>query len=104
MPRFLNQPASEAPPQPQDWRSLRRLLPFLWPTGDRALKARLVISIGLLVLTALLNALVPILFARAVDRLGAPPTAVLTAPVLLLLSYGLLQWLAKVFNELRWAL
>ncbi|HEV7370531.1 ABC transporter ATP-binding protein/permease [Arenibaculum sp.] len=95
------------PSRPQDLKALRLVLPFLWPKDDRALRLRLGAAVGLLGLTALLNALVPLLFARAVDQLsgGAPAGfGPMTLPVALLLAFGLLQWLAKIGNEMRWAL
>ena len=58
---------------------------------------------ALLALTALINAVVPLLFARAVDAL-TPGTAVVAAPAALVLAYVTVQWLAKVLSEARWAL
>jgi ATP-binding cassette subfamily B protein len=73
------------------------------------LRVRLVASVAMLALTALLNALAPILFARAVDWLSAPGAVpgggqAGTAAIALLLAYGATLWLSKVGNELRWAL
>jgi hypothetical protein len=87
-----------------DRRAVGRLLGLVWPGDDRGLRRRLVLTVGLLVGAALLNALVPLLFARAVDRFVAAPDAVLAVPVGLLLAYVLLGWGAKLMNELRWAL
>jgi ATP-binding cassette subfamily B protein len=105
MPRILNERPSDAPALPSvDARIFRLMLPFLWPRDDRGLRVRLVLSMALLCLTAVLNAVVPILFAQAVDRISAPGQAAIAVPVALLLAYGAMQWLAKVFNELRWAM
>ena len=105
MPRILNERPSDAPALPSiDARIFRLMLPFLWPRDDRGLRVRLVVSMTLLCLTAVLNAVVPILFAHAVDRISAPGQAAIAVPVALLLAYGAMQWLAKVFNELRWAM
>jgi ATP-binding cassette subfamily B protein len=59
--------------------------------------------VGLLAGAALLNALVPLLFAQAVDELALGP-AVVALPLAVLLAYVALGWLAKVLNELRWFL
>ncbi|MGF7207685.1 ATP-binding cassette subfamily B protein [Skermanella aerolata] len=105
MPRILNERPSDAPALPSvDARIFRLMLPFLWPRDDRGLRVRLVLSMVLLCLTAVLNAVVPILFAHAVDRISTPGQAAIAVPVALLLAYGAMQWLAKVFNELRWAM
>jgi ATP-binding cassette subfamily B protein len=85
-----------------DRRIMRRLQQIAWPSDDPAFRRRLGLTMLLLVIAALLNAAVPLLFARAVDRLAIP--AALTVPVALLIAYVGLSWLSKVFNELRWAL
>ncbi len=87
-----------------DRRAVGRLLGLVWPGDDPAIRRRLVLTVGLLVGAAGLNALVPLLFARAVDRFVEAPDAVLAVPVGLLLAYVLLGWGAKLMNELRWAL
>jgi ATP-binding cassette, subfamily B, heavy metal transporter len=87
-----------------DRRAARRLKALVWPTDDPGLKRRLMVTIGLLLGAALLNALVPLLFARAVDRFVAAPSGVVAVPAGLLLAYVLLGWGGKLMNELRWAL
>ncbi len=87
-----------------DVKAFKLLLPFLWPRDDMRLRARLVISVCLLGMTALLNALVPILFATAVDSFTQPQASMLAAPLFLLLAYGVMQWLSKATGEMRWAL
>ena len=102
------QPAAPAPSRAQDLKALRLVFPFLWPKDDPGLRVRLVASIALLGLIAALNAVVPILFARAVDELTAPPEAMADAlvavPLALLLAYGAVHWLSRTANEFRWAL
>ncbi|MEK9644227.1 MAG: ABC transporter ATP-binding protein/permease [Alphaproteobacteria bacterium] len=88
-----------------DLKAMRAVLPYLWPEGDTGMRARVVLSVGILLLTALLNALLPVLFSRAIDALTPSGTsALLVAPVALLLSWGLVFWLARSLNELRWIL
>ena len=83
--------------------ALRRVLRIFWGEAEPPLRRRIVGTVALLALTALLNALVPLLFARAIDAL-APGAALLVAPAALVLAYVVAQWLAKVLSELRWAL
>jgi ATP-binding cassette, subfamily B, heavy metal transporter len=83
--------------------ALRRILRIFWGEAEPALRRRIVGTVALLALTALVNALVPLLFARAIDSL-APGAALLAAPAGLVLAYVVVQWLAKVLSELRWAL
>ena len=88
----------------QDVQTLRLMLPFLWPRDDLGLRVRLVLSISLLLGTAGLNGMAPLLFALAVDRFVPVETLVLTLPLLLLLSYGAVHSLGKALSEWRWAL
>jgi ABC-type transport system involved in Fe-S cluster assembly fused permease/ATPase subunit len=88
-----------------DLRAIRAVLPYLWPRDDRAMRARVVLSVAVLILTAALNGLVPLLFSRAVDELTPQGTSpVVAAPVALLLAYGVVHWSSRALNELRWIL
>ena len=87
-----------------DIKAIRLLLPFLWPRDDRDLRMRLVGSIATLLAIAGLNAVVPMLFAQAVDRLKTPGGTVAAGVLGLLFAYGFMHWLARALNEMRWAL
>ncbi len=86
-------------------RSLRQLLPYLWPKDRRDLRVRVLIAAGLLVLAKLANVYVPILLRNAVDALeSTPENLVVALPLGLLLAYGLARVAALAFGELRDAL
>ena len=87
-----------------DRRAVRRLVALVWPADDPAIRRRLVVTVALLVGAALLNALVPLLFARAVDHFAVADSALVAVPIGLLAAYVLLGWGGKLMNELRWAL
>lgn len=81
------------------------MLPYLWPGDDTGLRVRLVLAAAILAATSLMNALVPMVMAVAVDELSpADASAVVVAPVALLLGYGIVFWLSRSLNELRWIL
>jgi ATP-binding cassette subfamily B protein len=80
-----------------------RLLRLLWPQDEPGFRVRLGATVGLLAGAALLNAAVPMLFAAAIDHLSGDHAA-LAAPLAILSGYVVLQWLARVLNESRWAL
>jgi ATP-binding cassette, subfamily B, heavy metal transporter len=102
MPRDLH--TRTIPDRPAiDRHALLRLLRLLWPRDEAGFRMRFGLTMGLLAGAALVNALVPLLFAAAVDQLDADRAA-LAAPLAILIGYVLLQWLSRILNESRWAL
>jgi len=85
-------------------KTLRHLLPYLWPRDRADLRIRVGIAVILLVAAKLANVYVPIILRDAVDALGAladPAKAVAAIPLALLLAYGLARVMAIGFGELR---
>ena len=100
--------AQPAPRERGHLRTLRALAPYLWPAGEPALRARVVLALSLLLVAKGANVLVPIAYSRAVDaltpHLGAGAggaAAVLVVPTALVLAYGLLRVSSSAFAELR---
>jgi ATP-binding cassette subfamily B protein len=88
------------------FQTLGVLLPYLWPKGDWASRARVVLAVILLVTAKVAVVLVPIVYGLAVDALapqGVRPEgkALLAVPVLLKAGYGLLRAAGAAFGELR---
>ena len=98
-------PTTMAPGQKlgkQHLKTLRHLLPYLWPAGRADLRARVAAAGVLLVLAKLANVCVPILLRSAVDSLDPKTAAGLVAvPLGLLLAYGAARVLALGAGELR---
>ena len=87
------------PARKSDWKTLRRLFPYLWTYKWRVIAA-LVFMVG----AKLTNVGVPLLLKQLVDRMSYQPgdaAAVLVVPVALLFAYGLLRLSTTVFTELR---
>jgi len=84
-----------------DLHTLRTLLPYLWPTGESALKARVMIAMTLLVAAKATNVAVPVFYKQAIDSLTPGTGALLVVPVALLLIYGFARIMAQAFGELR---
>ncbi|WP_416560223.1 ABCB family ABC transporter ATP-binding protein/permease [Limnohabitans sp. yimb22184] len=87
------------PPSGGDWKTLSRLLPYLWQY-----KWRMVIALALMVGAKLANVSVPLLLKELVDAMSLKPgnpQAVLVVPVALLVGYGALRLLTSAFTELR---
>ena len=106
MSRFLPSVAPDLRAgQAADFKAIAAVLPYLWPGDDTGLRVRLVLAAAILAATSLMNALVPMVMAVAVDELSpADASAVVVAPVALLLGYGIVFWLSRSLNELRWIL
>ena len=86
-------------------RALRELLPYLWPVGEWRMRTRVVLALSMLAGSKLTLVVVPVIFGRAVDALGADAVATAAAlPVGLILAYGLARVLSLVFGQLRDAL
>ena len=86
-------------PAGSDWKTLSRLLPYLWQY-----KWRVVIALSLMGCAKLANVSVPLLLKELVDAMSLKPSdpqAVLVVPVALLLGYGALRLLTSAFTELR---
>ncbi|MBM3585119.1 MAG: ABC transporter ATP-binding protein/permease [Alphaproteobacteria bacterium] len=96
------EPALPGDPAWSDWRTIRRLMPHLWPKGEPELRARVVGALVLLVAAKLATVYVPIVYKHAVDTLDA--AAVVAVPVALIVAYGVLRLVSQVAAELRDAL
>jgi ATP-binding cassette subfamily B protein len=97
-PAALPGAGAEKPPK-SDWRTLGKLLPYVWQWRWRVL-----VALGCLVAAKLANIGVPLVLKSLVDALalkpGDPP-AVLVVPVAILVGYGLLRLSITLFTELR---
>lgn len=79
-----------------DWRNIRQILPYIWDYRGRVL-----LAIGLLVVSKLAMVGVPIVLKHIIDALDNPSAQTVALPIVLLLAYGLLRLVNSVFNELR---
>ena len=84
-------------------KALLAILPYLWPKGETALKARVVIALLCLLASKGANVLVPIAYARAVDALTPKQGVglIVAIPIALIIGYGLLRLTATALAELR---
>jgi ATP-binding cassette subfamily B protein len=85
-----------------DIRTLRRVLPDLWPRDRADLRLRVAVAMALLVLAKLATIVTPFFYKAAVDGL-APGTmgAAVVAPVLLVVAYGVTRLMGTVLQQLR---
>jgi ATP-binding cassette subfamily B protein len=83
-------------------RTLKEMLPYLWPAGEAGLRRRVVLAMALLAAAKATTVYVPIILRDAVDALSLPAgEIVLTLALGLLIAYGAARVLARGFGELR---
>ncbi|RED13044.1 ABCB family ABC transporter ATP-binding protein/permease [Pontivivens insulae] len=98
-----------ATPDPQDAERsvLRKVIPYLWPEGDHAVKTRVVVALCLLVLAKVVTLITPLFFKEAVDALapteGSAQTTflMLSGPVALVVGFGFARSGQVLFAQLR---
>ncbi len=83
----------------QDWRAIRRLLPYLL-----RFKGRIAFAMTLLLLAKLANVTIPLALKSAIDALDPQQQTVIYLPIFMLVAYGALRLASGVFSELRDAL
>ncbi|MCE9658641.1 MAG: ABC transporter ATP-binding protein/permease [Burkholderiales bacterium] len=89
---------AEKPPK-SDWRTLGKLLPYVWQW-----RWRVGVALACLVAAKLANIGVPLVLKSLVDALAlkpGDPASVLVVPVAILVGYGLLRLSITLFTELR---
>jgi ATP-binding cassette subfamily B protein len=88
--------------EPPSTRPLLALLPYLWPSDRRDLKARVMVCVVLLILAKIVTVAVPFFFGWAIDHLSGDPAALaLAVPIALIVSYGLARILMQAFAQIR---
>jgi ATP-binding cassette subfamily B protein len=84
------------------WGALRRFLPYLWPVGEPGLRARVVGSFALVILSISLTTLVmPKAFGAAVDRLTAGQEAAASIAIALVCAYAAARFGGILLDNLR---
>lgn len=103
------------------WRTLATVAPYLWPTGRRDLRIRVVLAAILLLLSKIVTVYVPFLYKAAVDSLGALAAGndaaaiqaagnagriaasldIMAVPIFLILAYGFARALQQLFTQGR---
>ena len=88
-------------------RTIRKVMPYLWPSDKPEIKTRVVAALVVLVIARLVAVVTPFFYKAAVDALApvaeeAPPALMLAmGAVGLTVAYGGLRLLAVGFNQLR---
>ncbi len=86
------------------WKTLRGLLPYLWPAGRNDLKIRVVVAMVLLVASKIVTVLTPYAFKYATDSLagkGDMAAALLASALFMVIAYGFGRIMMVVFAQMR---
>ncbi len=84
-----------------DWKTIRTLLPYLWPKDRMEMRVRVVVALLFLAAAKGITVGVPILYKMAVDILTGQGATVVIVPIGILVAYGSARVLQQAFGELR---
>ncbi len=83
------------------WRTLLRFLPYLWPSENRALRARIVVACLFILASTGTQLLLPYLLRWAVDAMGATGPKLVQFVLWTVLGYAAGRLLQTSFDNLR---
>ena len=90
-----------APADHDSWKTLRRFLPYLWPSDNPALKRRIMIAVLLVLAAKGVTLALPFAYKNAVDTMTAPANEALMVAAALVIAYALGRFTSVVFDNLR---
>ncbi|HEY7806677.1 MAG TPA: ABC transporter ATP-binding protein/permease [Croceibacterium sp.] len=98
---------SEAPeqlekkPDPADWATVRRFLPYLWPAGRRDLRGRIVGAAVFVVLAKVVVLTLPLAYGRAINTMAAKGNPAVWLALALVLAYAAGRFATVLFDNIR---
>ncbi|MGX9353840.1 ABCB family ABC transporter ATP-binding protein/permease [Roseobacteraceae bacterium S113] len=82
-------------------RTIRRVMPYLWPEGRADLRMRVILAMVALVLSKVVTIITPMLYKQAVDALGGEATNLALGAIGLTVAYGGARLMMNGFQQLR---
>jgi ABC-type transport system involved in Fe-S cluster assembly fused permease/ATPase subunit len=83
------------------WKALRRFLPYLWPAGAPALRARVVVAVLLVFAAKAATLVMPFAYKNAVDRMSHGVTPAAGLAIGLVVAYAGARFAGVLFENLR---
>lgn len=83
------------------WATLRRFLPYLWPTGEPALRARVVLAVVLVLAAKAATLTMPFAYKAAIDRMSAGMDSAAGLIMALVLAYAGARFGGVLFDNFR---
>ncbi len=90
-----------APANHDSWKTLKRFLPYLWPSDNSVLKRRIVIAVLLVLAGKATTLLLPFAYKNAVDTMTTASNEAMMVAAALVLAYALGRFTSVVFDNLR---
>ena len=84
-----------------DLKTLRTLIPYLWPKDATEMRFRVLIALIFLALAKSISAGAPILYKLVIDAISNNQTTIIVVPIGIIVSYGLARTLSLAFGEFR---
>ena len=97
-------PPDPATPKPADhdsWSTLRRFLPYLWPSDNPGLKKRIVIAVFFVLAAKATTLALPFAYKNAVDTMTTQNNEAVMVAMALVLAFVLGRFTSLVFDNLR---
>jgi len=95
-----HRPTDTARPE-QGFATLRRFLPYLWPKGEPALRARVVIALALVLLAKAATLVMPFAYKGAIDRMEPGMQRGVALAVALVVAYAGARFGGVLFDNVR---
>ena len=80
---------------------MRRFVPYLWPKDHPALRRRIVVAMGLVLLAKATTLTLPYVYKRAVDAMTTPANEAAMVAMAFVIAYALGRLSSVVFDNLR---
>ncbi|MEE4201784.1 ABCB family ABC transporter ATP-binding protein/permease [Erythrobacter sp.] len=85
----------------EGWATLRRFLPYLWPEGRGDLKRRIVVALGLVLISEAVVLAMPFAYKGAVDRMAGEVEATALAIIAFVIAYAGARFANTAVNNVR---
>ena len=92
---------SDQRPDAENWDTLKRFLPYLWPKDNPGLRKRIAIALFLVLLAKGTMLALPFAYKNAVDSMSSPANEAAMVAMALVLAYGLGRFAGTAFDNLR---
>ena len=83
------------------WQTLKRFLPYLWPSENSELRHRITLAVLLIIAAKAVTLTLPFFYKRAVDAMSGDAGQVATVAMAFVLAYALGRFTGVLFDNLR---